>query len=246
MSTRVVAFLGSSSTAAHGLYDWVADVAARPENASWSVRRFASGGDFSYNGLQRCDAIIRARPAAIVILLGGNDALASVFPRLARVLGGWKRLPRAPSADWYRENMHAIVRALASGTGARIALCSLQPIGEAPASAEPVQSELNHRVAAYNAILREIASAEGAAYLPLYERMQEILVATPGPAFKGFGFLSFYRDLFRQYVLGATNDAIGERHGYHLHRDGIHLNSRSGRILAELVHQFLQEQPLRQ
>jgi len=73
MSARVVAFLGSSSTAAHGLYDWIGEVAGRPENASWSFRRFASGGDLSYNGLRRCDEISASRPDAIVILLGGND-----------------------------------------------------------------------------------------------------------------------------------------------------------------------------
>lgn len=239
MSARVVAFLGSSSTAAHGLYDWIGEVARRAEYTSWTFRRFASGGDLSDDGLRRCDKISASHPDAVVILLGGNDILAAVFPKVARVLGGWKRLPRAPSAAWYRENMLAIVRALAQGTRARIALCSIQPIGEDPNGTHGVQSEINRRVAEYNSILRDIASSEGAAYLPLYERLQEILVETPGPAFTRFDFFSFYRDLFRQYVLGASNDEIGARHGWTLHRDGIHLNSRSGHILADLVDGFL-------
>jgi lysophospholipase L1-like esterase len=239
MSARVVAFLGSSSTAAHGLYDWIGDVARRPGNTSWTFRRFASGGDLAFNGLRRCDAISALQPDAIVILLGGNDVLAHVFPKVARVLGGWKRLPRAPSAGWYRENMRAIVRTLARGTLARIALCSIQPIGEDPNSANAVQSEINRCVGEYNSILRDVASSEGAAYLPLYERLQEILVGTPGPAFTRFDFLPFYRDLFRQVVLGARSDEIGARHGWRLHRDGIHLNSTSGRILADLVDGFL-------
>jgi hypothetical protein len=50
MNTRIVACLGSSSTAAHGVNDWVGDVAKRPGNESWGFGRFAAGGDLAYNG----------------------------------------------------------------------------------------------------------------------------------------------------------------------------------------------------
>jgi lysophospholipase L1-like esterase len=113
--TRVVACLGSSSTAGHGIYDWIGDVAKRQGNESWRFRRFAAGGDLAYNGLQRAGQIVVSSPDAVIVLLGGNDVLASVFPRVERFLGGWKRLPRKPSPDWYRETMLAIVRTLAKG-----------------------------------------------------------------------------------------------------------------------------------
>jgi lysophospholipase L1-like esterase len=237
--TRVVACLGSSSTAAHGVYDWIGDVARRQGNESWRFRRFAAGGDLAYNGLQRAGQIVVSGPDAVIVLLDGNDVLASVFPKVARFLGGWKRLPRKPSPDWYRENMQAIVRTLAKGVRARIALCSIQPIGEDPTSAHPIQSEVNRCVAEYNAILREVASAESVTYLPFYERMLEMVVASPGQAFTRFEFLPFYRDMFRQYVQRWSNDEIGVRNGWKLHRDGIHLNSLSGRLVADLVDNFL-------
>jgi lysophospholipase L1-like esterase len=239
MVPRVAACLGSSSTAARGIYDWIGDVAKRPGNESWRFRRFAAGGDLAYSGLQRVDEIVACQPDAVIVLLGGNDVLASVFPNVARILGGWKRLPRRPSPDGYRENMTGIVRQLAGRTSARLALCSIQPIGEDPTPADPIQAELNRLVEDYNAILREIASAEDVTYLPFYERMWELILASPGSPFTRFDFLSFYRDVFRQYVLQWSNDEIGAHSGWKVHRDGIHLNSRSGRLLADVVHGFL-------
>jgi lysophospholipase L1-like esterase len=243
MGATVVACLGSSSTAARGLYDWIDDVAGRPGNENLRFQRFAAGGDLSYNGLARLDAIATAKPWAVIVLLGGNDVLATVFPKLARVFGGWKRLPRTPSTGWYRENMQAIVRDLTRRTSARIALCSLQPIGEAPESTHPVQAKLNRLVAEHNQILRDIAGSELVTYLPFYERFEAMLKASPGKAFTRFDFASFYRDLFRQYVWRLTNDEIAERNGWKLHRDGIHLNTPSGRLLADLVDDFLRKHP---
>jgi len=240
---RAIACLGSSSTAAHGIYDWIDDVAKRQGNESWRFGRFAAGGDLAYNGLQRAGQIVASSPDDVIVLLGANDVLASVFPRVERFLGGWKRLPRKPSPEWYRENMLAIVRTLAKGAPVRIALSSIQPIGEDPTDAHPIQSEINRCVAEHNAILREVASAESVTYLPFYERMQEMVVASPGQAFTRFDFLPFYRDVLRQYVLRWSNDEIGVRNGWKLHRDGIHLNSRSGRLLADLVDEFLRAGP---
>jgi hypothetical protein len=55
-------------------------------------------------------------------------------------------------------------------------------------------------------ILKEIASTEAVSYLPFYERMQELILASPGRAFTSFNILPFYRDVFRQFVLRKSND----------------------------------------
>ncbi len=131
------------------------------------------------------------------------------------------------------------MRRLKSDTSARVALCSLIPIGEDPGSANPFQAELNRRIAQYSTILKEIATAEAVSYLPFYERMHELILVSPGRAFTSFNFLPFYRDLFRQFVLHKSHDEIGHLNGWRFHRDGIHLNSRSGKILADLVQEFI-------
>ena len=235
----VVACLGASATRAKGSYDWIRDLEQRPSNASLRFCRFAQGGDLAYNGLQRLPDVIKSHPDIVIVLLGDNDVLALISKKFARFVRLWKHLPSKPSPEWYRENMQAIVCRMKRDTSARIALCSLLPFGEDPGSVNPFQAELNWRIAEYNTILKEIASAEEVSYLPLYERMQELVLASPGPTFTGFNFLPFYRNAFSQFVLHKSLDEIGHRNGWRLHTDGIHLNSRGGKILADLVQEFI-------
>jgi lysophospholipase L1-like esterase len=235
----VVACLGASATDATGSYDWITDLAQRPENESLRFYRFAEGGDLTYNGLQRLPDISNCHPDDVIVLLGENDVLALISKKVAQFDRLTKHLPSQPSTEWYRENMRAIVRRLKSETSARIALCSLIPIGEDPSSTNPFQAEANRRIEEYSAILKDIAREEGVGYIPFYERMHELILASPGQAFTSFDFLPFYRDVFRQFVLHKSHDEIGQLNGWRFHRDGIHLNSRSGKLLADLVQEFL-------
>jgi lysophospholipase L1-like esterase len=237
--STVVACLGASATVAIGSYDWINDLAKRPGNASCRFFRFAAGGDLAYNGLQRLPDLINCHPDDVIVLLGENDVLALISKKHYWFTRLTKHLPERPSPEWFRENIEAIVRWLKRDTSARIALCSLIPIGEDPSSASPFQAEANRRIAEYSAILKDIASAHEVSYLPVYERMNELIVASPGRAFTSFDFLPFYCDVLRQFVLHLGHDEIGRRNGWRLHRDGIHLNSRSGKILADLVQEFI-------
>jgi lysophospholipase L1-like esterase len=239
----IVACLGSSSTAARGPYDWIHDLEQRPGNAVYRFYRFAAGGDLAYNGLQRLPKVIAWHPDRVIVQLGGNDVLALVFPTMARFVRLTKHPPQQPSPEWFRAIMRTIVQRLKRETSARIALCSEIPIGEDPGSSNPFQAAANRRIAEFNAILKDIVFADGVSYIPLYERLQDLLLASPGRAFTSFHLLPFYRDLFRQVVLRKSNDAIGQMNGWQLHRDGIHLNSRSGKILADLVQEFLDTEP---
>ena len=246
--TAVVACLGASATDATGSYDWIRDLAQRPNNASLRFYRFAEGGDLAYNGLQRLPDIVDCHPDYVIVLLGENDVLALISKKVAQFDRLTKQLPSQPSPEWFRENIQAIVRGLKSDTLAHIALCSLIPIGEAPHSSNPFQAEANRRIEEYSAILKNIASQEAVGYIPLYERLHELILASPGRAFTSFDFLPFYRDVFRQFVLRKNHDEIGKLNGWRFHRDGIHLNSRSGKLLADLVQEFLipdQPQPNR-
>jgi lysophospholipase L1-like esterase len=239
MRSSTVACLGASATVAIGSYDWIQDVAQRPGNESLRFVRFAAGGDLAYNGLQRVPAIINCQPGHVIILLGDNDVLATISPKHYAYARFVKRLPQKPTAGWFRQNLQAIVRQLRAETSARIALCSLIPIGEDPSSTFPFQAAANRRIEEYSGIIKEVASAEAVSYLPLYERLHDLIVTSPGRAFTSFDFLPFYRDVFRQFVLHLDNDQIGQRNGWRFHRDGIHLNSRTGKVLADLVADFL-------
>lgn len=236
----VVACVGSSSTAGKGqAFDWIGTLAHRPRNSRFAFNNFGVGGDLAYNALQRLPAILACRPDKVVIWIGGNDVLALVFPKFRFFLRLFKRLLRNPSPEWFHECLSDLARKLKSQTSATLALCSLAPIGEALDSTHPVQCELNRRTAQYSAIVADIARAEGCHYLPLYETMKAELMAAPGKAFTAFRFLPFYRDALLTVVLRHSADELAREHGWRLHSDGVHLNSRGGRIAVDLVQRFL-------
>ena len=141
---------------------------------------FGVGGDLAYHAAARVEAVAKSHPEKVIILIGGNDVLSRVFPSLRRFLGAWKRFPQEPSSAWYEESLRRIVTTLGRQTRARIALCSLAPIGEDPHSPNPVQQTLNALVDEYSGIVKRIAGEEHATYIPFYEAMTEAIRGAPG------------------------------------------------------------------
>lgn len=236
----IMACLGSSSTAGKGqAYDWIGELKRRPRNKGISFRNFGVGGDLAHNALQRLPAVLACRPSRVVVLIGGNDVLALISKTARRFFRISKHIPTEPSPEWFRENLRTIARRLKIEVPATIALCSLPLIGEDPASVNPFQRELNLRIEEYSAIIKEIAREESVGYLPVYEMMLAQIVATPGRAFTSFRFLPFYRDAFRVLVLGKSPDEVARLNGWRFHTDGVHLNSRGGMIVADLVQEFI-------
>jgi lysophospholipase L1-like esterase len=235
-----VACLGSSSTAGKGqAFDWIGELSRRPRNRNVRFRNFGVGGDLAYNALQRVPDAVASRPDKIVIWVGGNDVLTLVSPKVKRFLRFWKRLPQEPSPAWFRENIRAIAERLRADSRAKIALCSLPPIGEDPVSSHPVQRELNRFIGECNAIIADAARELAMSYLPLNEAIRAEIEVSPGKAFTSFALLPFYRDAFRMLVLGHSLDSVAAANGWRLHTDGIHLNRRGGLIVADVVQGFI-------
>jgi lysophospholipase L1-like esterase len=236
----VVACLGSSSTAGKGqAFNWIRELERRPRNQRFHFYNFGVGGDLAYNALQRLPALLALHPQKVIVWVGSNDVLALVSKKVRRFFRISKHLPTEPSPEWFRDNLQAIVRRLKTETSAIVALCSLPPIGEDPASVDPFQSELNRRIEEYSAIIKEVAQAENAGYIAIHETMLAQILASPGRALTSFRFLPFYRDAFRVIVLHKTPDKVAQLNGWRFHTDGVHLNSRGGMIVADLVQEFL-------
>jgi lysophospholipase L1-like esterase len=239
MREVVVACLGASITAAKGSFNWIGELEKRPQNKRLRFSNLGIGGDLAYSALQRLPSVVACHPDKVVIIIGHNDIVTLVFKKVRRIFGRWKHLPSDPSPEWYRQNLQTLVRRLKEETSAKIALTSLSQIGEDPESTNPVQRELNLRFKQYSEIIKEVAQEENVSYIPFYERFHEQIVASPGRAFTAFRFLSFYRDAFRLLVLHRSLDQIAQKNGWHLHTDGLHLNTRGGMILADLVQEYL-------
>lgn len=237
----IVACLGSSSTAGKGqAFNWIAELQRRLDQRRFVFRNFGVGGDLAYNTLQRLSGVIASGPKKIVVLIGANDVLALVSTKARSFFRLSKRLRRDPSPEWFRENLQAIASRAKAETSAAVALCSLPLIGEDPMSSNPFQSELNRRIKEFSAIIRGIAQEEGTDYIALYEAMFAQVMKSPGRAFTEFEFLSFYRDAFRTLVLRKSPDEVARINGWSFHSDGVHLNSRGGLIVADLVQEFIE------
>ena len=182
-------------------------------------------------------AVLGCRPSRVVVLIGGNDVLALVSKTAQRFFRVAKHLPTEPSPEC--ENLRAIAQRLKTEVPAAIALCSLPPIGEDPASADPFQHELNRRIEECQRKHQGNRAGGVCRYLPVYETMLAQIVAAPGRAFTRFRFLPFYRDAFRVFVLRKSPDEVARLNGWHFHTDGVHLNSRGGMIVADLVQEFI-------
>jgi lysophospholipase L1-like esterase len=233
--------VGSSTTAAKGTFKWIDELAKRPQNSRFRFVNFGVGGDLSDSIAKRLDPVLRVAPHRVIVLIGTNDILATVFPNFRRFTRVWKHISEEPSAAHFKDNLELITRRLQQETSATIALSSLSPVGEALRSDDTVQARLNELVAAYNRIIGDVSHSSGAYYIPFYERFRDQLdhavIAKP---FTRFSFAAFYRDyLFREMILRHSFDEISQRNGWEFHIDGIHLNTKGGRILTDVVQQFL-------
>ena len=238
---ETVVCLGSSTTASKGTYKWIDELQKRPQNKRFRFVNLGVGGDLSFNTVRLLDRVIALQPDRVIVLIGTNDIMASVFPNFRRFVRVWKRLSDEPTPARFEDNLYFIVRMLQRGANSRIGLSSLAPLGEDPHSRDPVQARLNDLITTYNDIIANVASNEHTDYIPFWESFEEQLIrAGTAKPFTHFSFASFYRDyLFREMILRQSFDQISRVNGWQFHIDGIHLNSKGGRILVEVVQQFL-------
>lgn len=187
-------------------------------------------GNVAWELLQRIDQVIACRPAHVVILIGTNDVQGMLSADATRETRESKHLPEDPSLGWYAACMHEIVVRL-QAAGASVALCSLPPIGQ------DLGAPVNVLVREANAALRETCDATGAAYLPVYEHLADLLAsqgAVTGPAWTG-SWAPGVASLVEHFVLGRSYDAIALARGWILSPDGVHMDSTGAGIIADLV-----------
>ncbi|MEY4579018.1 MAG: hypothetical protein RL701_3721 [Pseudomonadota bacterium] len=229
-----VACLGASIVHGRVSFDIVGALQAQL-GEQFQVVNAGLNGDLAWNALSRLDSVIACRPDYVIVLVGSNDVMAAMNARAERRYRKMKKLPTRPTRRWYAENLRAIVQQLRAQTSAEIALCSLPPIGE------QFDAPINLRIAAYNAVVRELAKEHGAAYLPIHEAIAAAISGSGSAqpkATEGSPWLMLSA-ICEHYVLGSSFDAIAHRHGFAVHTDGVHLNSYAGRLIVERFAAFV-------
>lgn len=91
MSVETIACLGSSTTASRGTFKWIDELDKRPQNNRFRFANFGVGGDLSFNTVRHLDRVIPLRPDRVIVLIGTNDIMASVFPNFRRFVRVFKR-----------------------------------------------------------------------------------------------------------------------------------------------------------
>ena len=161
----VLACIGDSLTHGHVSHSYVDDLAAllQKDGAGVDVINGGINYDLAYNLYLRLDEIIACKPDIVTILIGGNDVIASLDEKARKLYTRLRKLPTAPSQDWFEENLIKIIRTLKEQTSARIALFSLTVLGE------EITHPANDKMLAYSYSIRRIAEQEAVDYLPLHE-----------------------------------------------------------------------------
>ncbi len=106
---ETVVCLGSSTTASKGTYKWIDELAKRPQNKRFRFVNLGVGGDLSFNTVGLLDRVVALQPDRVIVLIGTNDIMASVFPNFRRFVRVWKRLSVEPSSVSHSDPFTAIM-----------------------------------------------------------------------------------------------------------------------------------------
>ncbi|HEY9160807.1 MAG TPA: GDSL-type esterase/lipase family protein [Desulfomonilia bacterium] len=232
---KVLVCIGDSITHGRVSYDYVKLIRDNLAPKGIEVVNAGINSETAWNVLNRINDIIACNPDYITILIGTNDANGAFSPVVAEKQAKEVGLPQAPDEAWFRENLTKLCEILKSQTKARIALLSIPPIGEEPEHPAFKQAQK------FSAIIRDVAQKEGVTYIPLNEKLTDMLIASgrrPRFSYSPDDFL-MYSAIARHILLGQDFDKISEINGQYLLTDHLHLNGRAAGITAGLIENFV-------
>ncbi|MBN1329037.1 MAG: hypothetical protein JXA54_06145 [Candidatus Heimdallarchaeota archaeon] len=186
----------------------------------------------AYNILQRIDTIIQCEPDFIVLLIGTNDAhheinLYNLNPRKSL------KLPQHPSKMFFVESLEKIISELHKKTKAKIALCSLPPIGE------DLKTNAFKQSLEYSKIIKELAVENQLVYLPINEKMVTHLKEHSSNPKYPVEHRLIEQLILKHFLIGIKFDKISEKNGFLLLLDHLHLNTQGAKIIADLIIDFV-------
>jgi acyl-CoA thioesterase I len=192
-------------------------------------------GQLAYNLLQRLDEVVACQPDVVTVLIGTNDVNATFSQEWEDSYRKERQLPEKPTLAWYRLNVERIIDRLRAETDAQIVILDLPMLGE------DLASEMNRRVADYNAVLRAIATEKRVPCLPLRERLGALLPQnrTPPPYEGKKG--PVVRVWIKHFMQRKSWNTVSADHGLELLTDHIHLNDRAAAVVAALIGDYLED-----
>ena len=194
-------------------------------------------GDLAYNALIRMESVLALNPDYIVILLGTNDANATLSQESERMYIKDKALPEKPTKAWYEQNLSELITILKRKTAAKIAILSIPVIGEKLGSPE---IQLTRE---YSALVEKLAMDQGIVYLPLNEKQIAFLLAKnhePGTRYSPTESIELMvKNAYLHYILHEDWNTISRSRGLLLTTDTLHQNDTAASMISELISGFL-------
>ena len=233
---KTVVCVGNSITHGRVSYNYVNILSERLSDHGYHFTNAGINGNLAYNVVKRLDEIIKCDPDYVTVLIGTNDANASLSKKNSSRYMKDMALPEIPNAEFFRKNVKELISRLKKRTNAKIAILSLPPIGE----------EIKHmawqRTKEYSDIIQGIAEADNIDYLPLHETITEyILLEDHRPKLSydnGFRWIMI-KGIFSHFLLGTSFDKISANNGFLILTDFLHLNSRGAKMTADLIEKWI-------
>ena len=223
---KTLLFLGASITQGRVSKSYVKLLKNRLGTKQYKFINHGVAGYESYNVLMKMDKAVKTKPDFVILLVGTNDVLSSLDPKLAKLSRKLKHIPHEPTLSHYSNNITKIVKYLKQETNSKIAIASLPVVGENLNSVE------NKTITEYNDELKKIAEKENVTYLPVHEKQKNFLIKE----IKGKGkncvnsTRMAFKSLFLHYLLFMSYDTLSKKNGFLLLTDGIHQNSIGAEI----------------
>lgn len=234
---KKILFLGASITQGMISKSYVKMLKEKFGTKQYKFINQGVAGYESYNVLKKLDKAIKTKPDYVILLVGTNDLLSSLDPKLAELSRKLKHIPHEPTINHYSNNITNIVKNLKQETQSKIAIASLPVVGENLDSIE------NKTINEYNTELKKIAENENIVYLTVYEKQKNYLkkeIDGKGNEYIGDTKIA-YKSLFLHYLLFMSLDTISRKNGYLLLTDGIHQNSLGAKIIADEIEDFIRD-----
>jgi lysophospholipase L1-like esterase len=234
---KIILFLGASITQGRISKNYIKILKVKLGTKQYKYLNHGVAGYESFNVLNKLDKAIQVKPDYVVLLVGTNDVLSSLDPKLAKLSRKLKHIPHKPTLLNYCVNIASIVKRLKKETDSKIAILSLPVIGENLNSLE------NNTIAEYNAELFRIAKKDSIAYLPVNENFKKILIKNVEGRGKDYinGTKMVFKSMVLHYLLLNSLDSISRKNGFLLLTDGVHLNSTGAKIVADEIEGFIRD-----
>ena len=233
---KTVVCVGNSITHGQVSYNYVNILSERLSVDGYQFINAGINGNLAYNVVNRLDKIIGCDPDYVTVLIGTNDANASLSEKNSARYMKDMALPEKPNAEFFRKNVKELISQLKKRTNAKIAILSLPPIGE----------DINHiayqRTKEYSGIILDVAQENNVDYLPLHEKITEYLLAEdhhPRLSYDNGFRIIMIKGILSHFLLGTSFDKIATNNGFLIVTDFLHLNHRGAKMVADLIKNWI-------